>query len=100
MSELVRKPCPQCGKSLVVIVDPSGKGRERCKDCEPIEAIDPLKSPQAVAWTESSECGHRLTKPRWHGYTGPRPRTVAQISLFLRFLGFWLTRPSLPRSCT
>ncbi len=51
MPEAVRKPCPRCGKPMLVLVDRAGKTTHpQCAECE---EIDPLEVAEVIAWTES-----------------------------------------------
>ncbi len=48
---LVREPCPKCGKPMLLMLGPGGRPRAtKCKECDP---VDPLKSPDILAWVES-----------------------------------------------
>ena len=52
MPEAGRKPCPKCGRPMLVLAGPEGRPlpEPKCLSCD---KIDPLKSEQMQAWSNS-----------------------------------------------
>jgi hypothetical protein len=52
MPDVVRKPCPKCGRPMLVLLASDGKSRLSLKG-QACDQIDPLTSPEARGWIES-----------------------------------------------